>query len=338
MMRHVATCLIAIAFGIPLLAAEPDYAGIKKNVKAGDTVKTDPIGNQAFGKEQKNLRTDGGILVGFDVGVSKFFDDDWIVALKPIYRNEKGTFAGEELGAFDVLKHRDDGVKKAGIKKETLTAKPGYAVAGITMITGLGISHFSLIYAKTTEKGLDMSDTYLSGIVGSDAKDWRRTVKTDGKFIVGVTARVKEKENIVRGVGIIHLKEGDDPPPPKKDVPEIKPDPKEVDLPKKDKPKENPVAEEKPKVEEKKPEEKPREEKPTEVKQPELKQPEVEAPKTADAKVNETKPSEPVKADKASEDEDAPRGSLQGMMWALVTFGMMLCLTFFLFFVHLIRG
>jgi hypothetical protein len=139
--------------------------------------------------------------------VTSRFDNEWIVALRPIFRTPNGVFAGEEIGSFDAKKHTDSAVKKHGIRKVELIAKPGYAVEAVHIQTSLGLIHFSLTYAKTTDTGLDPTDTYKSAAIGRPGEGpFVGTTRTNGKFGVGVLGHVHN--NIVHALALLHLKDG----------------------------------------------------------------------------------------------------------------------------------
>jgi hypothetical protein len=196
------------------VAADPNFATVEKQVADGAVVDTDLVGRKDTGKKARTVRPDGGVLVGFDVGVSKFFDNDWIVAIRPLYRTSAGVLVGEDIGQFDPAKHTDGGIRRSKIREVTLVARRGYAVAEVHVITGLNVDHFSLTFARTTPTGLDLTDTYASEEIGKPLTKWAHRVKTGGRFAVGVTGRTER--DILRAVGLVHVKTGAAPaaPPP----------------------------------------------------------------------------------------------------------------------------
>src|SRR5205085_4493109 len=88
-------------------------------------------------------------------------------------------------------------------------------------------------YAKTTESGLDPTDTYESEDVGrsKEGQAFVGTTRTNGKFGVGALGHVHN--NIVFAMNLLHLKEGglkavgsERPPPSNRDRDrDVKPSP-----------------------------------------------------------------------------------------------------------------
>lgn len=198
----VTLCLLPAVAG-----GDPDFDVVAAQIKAGKIEKDKWIGHRDSGKETRSSN-DGGVLVGFEVGVTERFDNRWIVALRPIFRTANGTFAGDEIGSFDPRKHTDGAVKKHGIRTIELIAKPGYAVEALHIMNSIGFIHFSLTFAKTTETGLDPTDTYESEEVGrsKEGQAFVGTTRTNGKFGVGALGHVHN--NIVFAMNLLHLKEG----------------------------------------------------------------------------------------------------------------------------------
>lgn len=199
---------LAVLCLLPALAgADPDFDLIRGQIRAGKIEKDKWIGHRDSGREVRTTH-DGGVLVGFEVGVTERFDNRWIVAVRPIYRTPNGVFAGEELGSFDPKVHTDGAVKKHGIRRIELIARPGYAVEAVHTMNSIGFIHFSLTYAKTTESGLDPTDTYDSEEVGRsrEGQAFVGTTRTNGKFGVGALGHVHN--NIVFAMNLLHLKDG----------------------------------------------------------------------------------------------------------------------------------
>src|SRR6188508_2523036 len=139
---------LAVLCLLPVLAAgDPDFDAVRTQIKAGKIEKDKWMGHRDSGREVRSA-SDGGVLVGFELGITERFDNRWIVAARPIYRTPNGVFAGDELGSFDPRKHTDGAVKKHGIKTVELIAKPGYAVEAVHTMNSIGFIHFSLTYAK----------------------------------------------------------------------------------------------------------------------------------------------------------------------------------------------
>ena len=88
----------------------------------------------AFDPEFKDEAPNGSLLVGLEIGLGKFVNNDIVKSVRPIYRDAKGN---ETRGAL----HGKE--PKGGV---TL-CQPGYAVGGIIR-AGLGIDAITLTYMK----------------------------------------------------------------------------------------------------------------------------------------------------------------------------------------------
>src|SRR5262249_27448774 len=86
---------------------------------------------------------DGAVLVGFDLALAPFLrDKEVIYALRPVYRTASGEIASQDYGRFaDAGRAGPDKNAPRGRITRTvrLRARPGYAVAGVTLRTGVYI-------------------------------------------------------------------------------------------------------------------------------------------------------------------------------------------------------
>jgi hypothetical protein len=97
---------------------------------------------------------DAGLLVGFELGLQKFFNNDVVRAMRPIFRVGDNDAVGTPRGT-DFNR-----VVKA-------VAKPGYAVGVITVKAGLTVDGMSVTFMKVTPAGsLDPMDAYESEWLG----------------------------------------------------------------------------------------------------------------------------------------------------------------------------
>jgi S1-C subfamily serine protease len=148
--------------------------------------------------EFKDLAPEGGLLVGLEIGLGKFFDKDVIRAVRAVYRvGDKESF-GEQRGTdtSNVVK---------------VIAKPGYAVGSIMIKTGLGVDGLSVTFMKVTDGKLDPKDSYESEWVGTKGPG---TVKIggDGTSVIGLLGKTNAKD--VTGLGLAYV--GEKPYPPGK--------------------------------------------------------------------------------------------------------------------------
>lgn len=148
---------------------------IKDALKAGKSQKTAQAGSAPL--QFSDVPSNGRVLVGFDVAVGEFAHSKPIIsALKPLYRNQVGLMQGPTFG-----------VVKPGAPLVRVLAKKGYAVAGLSAKTGLGLDGFKLKFMALTPNGLDPARSYESEWIGGNASSAKEKVLAgDGALVVGV--------------------------------------------------------------------------------------------------------------------------------------------------------
>jgi S1-C subfamily serine protease len=139
--------------------------------------------------EFRDVAPEGGALAGFEVGLGKFFNNDTVIALRPIYRVGDKEVRGEQYGTDTRRLVR-------------VVAKPGYAVGGISVKTGLGLDGMSVTFMKLGDGQLDPKDAYESAWIGGAGGGGPVRVGGDGSLVVGLL--VKQNEKDVAGVGLIY--------------------------------------------------------------------------------------------------------------------------------------
>lgn len=115
----------------------------------------------------------GGVLIGFQVGYKKFFNNNIVGALRPIYRTQDG----ETMGAW---------IGKAPAELVTVKAKPGYAVSAIRIRTGLMIDGMGLTFTKLGKDRLVLDDHYDSDWIGAMGGN-PSIIGGQGAIFIGVT-------------------------------------------------------------------------------------------------------------------------------------------------------
>jgi hypothetical protein len=127
-------------------------------------------------------------LIGLEIGLGKFFDQDVIKAVRPIYmvngKEEFGTQRGERPAS-----------------PVTIKVKDGYAVGAMSCKTGLNFDGCSLTFMKVKDGTLDPSDAYESEWVGWNGNKRPRRVTGDGTPIIGIAGRASERE--LNGLGLL---------------------------------------------------------------------------------------------------------------------------------------
>jgi S1-C subfamily serine protease len=126
----------------------------------------------------RDVCEEGGVLVGFEVGLGKFLSNDIVNALRPIFRTKDGEKFGKWQGPVPAVPF-------------TVKAKPGYVVSGMSMRTALAIDGFTLTFAKLGANGLDLSDTYKSEQVGGNGGG-SSSIGGNGALFVGATGHLNK--------------------------------------------------------------------------------------------------------------------------------------------------
>ncbi len=148
----------------------------------------------------KDVSPDAGLLIGLEIGVGKFGNEDVIKAVRPIYRVGADEKLGEQRGT------------QLG-RVTTIKAKAGYAVGAITYKFGLNFDGCSLTFMKVVDGKLDPKDSYESEWVGWNGNKQPGKIEGDGKPAVGIVGRANAKD--VTGLGLLFKgQEGFDPGQP----------------------------------------------------------------------------------------------------------------------------
>jgi S1-C subfamily serine protease len=148
----------------------------------------------------KDVSPDAGVLIGLEIGLGKFFDQDVIKAVRPIYRVGKEEKFGEQRGT-----HLD--------RVTTLKAKDGYAVGAMTYKCGLNFDGCSLTFMKVVDGKLDPKDSYESQWVGWNGDKQPAKIESGGRLVVGIVGRATATD--ATGLGLLFKgQEGPDPAAP----------------------------------------------------------------------------------------------------------------------------
>lgn len=157
------------------------FGGQEVSLTTATKVKDAAVLGGAFDPEFKDLAPEGGLLVGFEIGLIKFGTRDMIKAARPIYRvGEKETF-GEQHGTQ---------VKNL----VTLKAKSGYAVGGISVKYGLCFDGMSVTFMKVVDGKLDPKENYESEYVGTDEDKQFTKVGGTGTPVVGIIGKFNRRD------------------------------------------------------------------------------------------------------------------------------------------------
>jgi hypothetical protein len=197
----------------------PIFAAAHSAIAAGRLEKSKELGFVSAKGVFTEVPPQGAVLIGFDVGVGKFFDIETVYALRPIYLSADGEMMVEDHGLFrDRRLPKDRIVKSKVIRTEHIRARPGYAVGGLRLRSGLLINGLSVTFMRITGRALDPSKSYDSDWVGDRTGGSEAAVDGEGAPVLGVFGR--QDEDHVHALGLYFMKE---PLPAKPAAPPAKP-------------------------------------------------------------------------------------------------------------------
>lgn len=177
------------------------WGAVRSAVRNKEVEELKPVGGAFGDKDWRETAPSGGVLIGFNVGLAKFVNQDIIGALQPIYLTPTGEKLGTAYG-------------KMPAKPTALKAKPGYAVGQINLRAGGGIDALSVTFMRIQGKALNATDKYESPSVGGQGGG-RSPAIGDSRPIVGLFGkRESGGEEKITNIGLIVA--GPKPTPPKK--------------------------------------------------------------------------------------------------------------------------
>ena len=135
----------------------------------------------------KDDAPEGGLLVGMEIGLGKFFNNDVIRSGRAIYRVDGKDSFGTQRGSdtSNVI---------------TVRAKPGYAVGAVTIKAGLTADGMSFTFMKIVDGKLDPKDSYESEWVGGKGGGAPTKLGGDGALVVGIIGKTNAKD--LTGLGL----------------------------------------------------------------------------------------------------------------------------------------
>jgi hypothetical protein len=171
------------------------------------------------------------VLIGFELGLGKFFNLEVIYALRPIYLTAEGERRGPPHGLFQTFgaaKRRSKVTRTVWV-----TAKPGYAVGGLTGRAGLLLNGMAVTFMRLDGGKLNPDDKYQSDWIGDRTGGSETAIDSQGMLVVGIHG--KEGDVECQALGLVHVAppkpvaktRAADPrrpsPPPRLDTPEDEP-------------------------------------------------------------------------------------------------------------------
>jgi hypothetical protein len=131
---------------------------------------------------------DGGLLVGFELGLQKFFNNDVVRAMRPVFRaGDKESFGTQRGTVLDNV--------------VPVIAKPGYAVGAIIVKAGATVDGMGVIFMKVTPDGrLNPNDSYQSKWIGGQGGGAPQRLG-NGTPVIGVIGRTDQRD--MTGLGLL---------------------------------------------------------------------------------------------------------------------------------------
>jgi hypothetical protein len=149
--------------------------------------RTDILG-PAKNPEFQDTTPDGGLLVGFEIGLAPIRKREMIRSIRPIYHAGDKESMGEQHGTpLNNL--------------VTVKAKDGYAVGAISVLYGLKFDGMSVTFMKVVDGKLDPKDSYESKFVGSHEDQPLTRLGGSGSPVIGIIGRKNDKE--MTGMGLL---------------------------------------------------------------------------------------------------------------------------------------
>src|SRR5262245_2704783 len=196
-------------------AAEPEpiFAAAQCAIRDGRIEKSRVLGFHHPKREFTELPAQGALLIGFDLGVGRFFDIETVYALRPVYRTAWGETTVRDHGLFrDRWMTGKKVVKTKVVRTVSLRARPGYAVGSITLRSGLNINGLSLTYMRINGRTLDPERACTSAWVGDRTGGSEASMSGNGAPVVGLFG--SEDTEHTQSLGLLFVKGPAPLPPP----------------------------------------------------------------------------------------------------------------------------
>ncbi len=202
--------LLCFAGPSPTAAAadevSPVFAAARSAVANGWHQNSKALGFTFSKSPFTDLPRQGAILVGFDLGVGKFLDIDTVYAIRPVFLAGYGEVVGRDHGLFrDRWQAGKPSLKSPVVRTAHLRARPGYAVGGVTVRSGLNINGLSVTFMRIDGRALDPQRSYTSAWVGDRTGGSEAYVGGGGAPVLGIYGG--EDEVHVKSLGLIFMKQ-----------------------------------------------------------------------------------------------------------------------------------
>lgn len=178
--------------GMILVRRAHAAASIRSAVEANRLAATDIFGQGSA--PWQDVASEGGYLVGFEVGKGGWAVHSVVGMLRPIFATARGLRDGEGRGYA---------------KGDRIMAKEGYAVGGLNVISPMIVFRVQVVFMRINADGLSLNpqDSYVSDWLGGDKtpRDSKpRELTSRGRIVIGITGDTGSGR--VDSVGLVHLK------------------------------------------------------------------------------------------------------------------------------------
>jgi hypothetical protein len=163
------------------------FGTIRQAVRAGKTSKSVPIGGGS--REFLDVPDEGAILIGLEVGIGKWSNQDVVHSLTPIYLCRRGRILGARHGAKQE-------------RTVTLEAKPGYAIGAMTIRAGAGLDAVAVTFMAIDGDRLNPDRAYESESAGGPGGA-EQSLSGDGAPIVGLFGKLHPTDDVTNGLGLV---------------------------------------------------------------------------------------------------------------------------------------
>jgi hypothetical protein len=171
----------------PAAGPDPLFVAARSAILNNRVEKSRILGCHNERRTFTELPPHGAVLVGFDVGVGRFMDIESVYALRPVYRTRWGERSYADHGPFTDQKLPDGKVVKTLVLRTVrVRARPGYAVGGITLRTGLNINGLSFTFMRIKGRELDPKRSYTSAWIGDRTGGGENYITGDGAPVIGL--------------------------------------------------------------------------------------------------------------------------------------------------------
>jgi hypothetical protein len=178
------------------------FARLRRAIRRKKFQETKVVGGAFAKHEFQEVPPEGALLIGFELGLGKFVNNDVIHYVRPIYLTAVGEKKGTAFGRIP-------------LKVFTVKARDGYAVGALAIRGGGGLDGLSLTFMKIDKDGLNKDVAYKSSLYGGSGGSLGEV--GDGSPIIGICGR-RSDDGKYSGLGAVIVQTGPELPGAKKPV------------------------------------------------------------------------------------------------------------------------